>query len=198
MKLKTIIAALALTVGLSNAAVISTANVAGADGNVVVVDNSGAPIPGLTASIVLSTGFGGAIPTTAEELAAATLANLDTGNGLAGAAGAFSSNYSGADGTGEAIYLVFSDGGSNWGLIDTGLTLDPDGASPDSNVFIMTAGAGTPIVGEYSSTQVTADWTAAVGGSNTGSTFVLALVPEPSSALLAGLALVGGFIRRRR
>lgn len=118
--------------------------------------------------------------------------------------GGFSVSFTGP-GVGQTIFLVLGDQqtaatSDALGFINTGLTFDPDPiGGVDTNNFVLAPGAGTVVLGSFGE-EVTADWQNFTGVENTGPSFQLVsnVIPEPSVALLGGLALFGGLVRRRR
>lgn len=206
MKYKLLALTAIFATGTAQAALINATNINTGSGDTVVTDNTGAPILGVYTAI---TTFGGnSAPTDIAGLISSSFTALALNDlfntGGSGNEGVFSNAYSGAGGGGESIYLVFANNpdlglATVFGLIDTGETLDADGASPDSNNYILANGNGTALIGAFNATTVTADWAAATGGNNTGPQFQLAVaVPEPSTSLLAGFAGLMLLIRRKR
>jgi hypothetical protein len=181
---------------------INATNLGGVSTDSAVADNAGNPIANVWSG--LTTFGGGAAPTDIPGLIASNadiIGNSDLfGAGLG--AGAFSNSYNGPGGTGQAIYLILADNSdlnaaSLFGLINTGETLDPDGALPDANSYVLAPGAGTAIIGAFGA-NATVDWSNLTGLSPTGPAFNLEAIPEPSTSLLAGLAGLGLLIRRKR
>lgn len=200
MKYTILAVSAALCLSSAFGASINGTNLLAGDGDTIVTDNAGNPVAGLVSGFILATSatdIAGLIASNPTVIGSSDLTP-------AGADGAFSSAFSNVGGgAGEAIFLVLFNSANLadatlFGLIDTGETLDMDGALPDSNNFILAAGAGTPVIGAHNATTVTADWTNAVGASVSGPQFQLAAIPEPSSSLLAGLAGLGLLIRRKR
>ena len=208
MKKTLIVSLLAVAMGGSlQAGSVSFTNIGGNP----VVDNTGAPIAGLFSAVVT---FDGAVPSDEASLRASTGAVINGMNQTAaipsGADGSFNNSGSytldaGGANQGSTLYLLLASGSDLAtadfvGLIDTGLTIDADTPAPDSNTFILN-NSGTPIVGDFTASNVTADWSSLGGGSDymaIGYELVGAPIPEPSSTLLAALAGLGLIARRRR
>jgi len=207
MKLKLLTITAATCCQLS-AASISFGNIIASDASTIVVDSNGDAISSLVAQVFTAA----AAPTSIAALQGLSFSDLGGGN-LVSDPGAFSiNNGSVADPitSGLNLYLVLSDNADlslacHIGLIETQQTLDTvPSPGVDSNTFVLdqteTVGTqGVALLGEYSTDTETATWTNIFGGDTTGTTFVLEStkpVPEPSSAVLCGLA--GLVVLRRR
>ena len=191
-----------LCMGSAFGAAINATNLLAGTGDTIVTDNAGNAVSGLWSG--LTTFGGGAAPSDIAGLSTIDPSLIIGTSDIVGVAnGAFNNTYNGPDGTGEAIYLILANNAdltaaTLFGLINTGQTLDPDGATPDSNNYILSASAGSALIGAFNAADASADWTNLVGGPITGPQFQLELVPEPSTSLLAGLAALGLLIRRKR
>ena len=99
---------------------------------------------------------------------------------------------------GANIFFVIGNGSTladstEFAVFDTGFQFAADDTTPAPSSFAFVPSADTLVIGE-----VGAD-VGLFGGAVQATNFQLATaIPEPSSALLAGLALVGGLVRRRR
>ena len=73
-----------------------------------------------------------------------------------------------------------------------------DDPPPESTFTETFADPSLVTLSDPSSGVIEVDFSAIGAGSDAGFGVRLSAIPEPSSALLAGLALVGGLVRRRR
>jgi len=203
MKYTILAVSAALCLGSASAATINAGNLIAGAGDTIVTDNAGAPIADVHSFLSIDSSLAGVSDAAGLQAIGGGLSLLAGTNAFPGTEGLFTNGYNGAGGTGQAIYLILSnsaDLGSATllGLINTGQTLDPDGASPDSNNYGLASGVGSAQVGSFRPDMVTADWSAVAGAPNTGPQFSLELIPEPSTSLLAGLAALGLLVRRKR
>ena len=81
---------------------------------------------------------------------------------------------------------------TQFAVFDSGEQFTPDLGSPTPDTIAFTPNEGSLVIGSIGEDVPLFD------GVVNATNFQLAAVPEPSSALLAGLALVGGLARRRR
>lgn len=202
MKLKVVILTLASAIYCYSAS-IDVTNFGGSSSDVVITDNTGVPIANVFSYILT---LSGEVPTSIESLRTLNPQLLSVNNDAAGIVpGGFSNSFSG-EGNNENIYVLFMDAAdiassSQFGLVSTGevfnLEVPP---AIDSNNYLLGDPKGAALIGQFGGAATTSvDWTDTTGIDSVGSaTFRLVAIPEPSAALLAGLALVGGLVRRRR
>jgi len=126
------------------------------------------------------------------------------GDQIAGATG-ISADYGAPGGNlGKTIYIIIGNNGTlgnstEFALLNTGLTVDADSPSPDSNSPTFNTATVVGTYGAKFTSGGTLDTSAMVGGSENqaASRVQLVAVPEPSAALLGALGMVG-LLRRRR
>ena len=201
MKLKTIVAVAAFaSAHLVSAATLNFGNVDPSGGALFLFDNAGVPL-GAGSTISL---FAGTSPTTFEEAQALGPAleviTFFPGNnpddGLI--ASAFDVGNTNGEITNLDLFaLVSNPAGDQFGAIDlaTVFLVDDSPIAPSSATENLTSGAVVTL-GSTATTTLASPTIFQTDIPGTG--LFLAAVPEPSAALLAGLALVGGLVRRRR
>jgi hypothetical protein len=126
------------------------------------------------------------------------------GDQIAGAT-AISTDY-GAPGAnlGKTIYIIIGNNGTlanstQFALLNTGLTVDADSPTPDSNSPTFNAATVVGSYGTKFTSGGTLDTSGMMGGSENqaASRVQLVAVPEPTAALLGAVGMMGLFRRRR-
>ncbi len=216
MKIKAkIIALMIIAPAASQAGTIITSNIQNADGDIVLTDASG---------VLLSTGIVSAgYFTTGFDVSTAVLTNdfvslysnfisltsgaigqttLQFGSDIAGFFETPNTNYGAptVDMLGKTLYSFFGDGAtlntsSQFALVQFAETIDADTPLPDANDLNLFVGA--PFAVLIGSTGGTASVDLNPIGLGTVTNPTLALVPEPSVALLGAFGVLG-LLRRRR
>lgn len=195
MKNTIIVFALVATCSFANAA--QTINVSNVNGNVVnsILDNTGAPVGDGVFTFEYGVFEGGLTPESVDlstlaftQVGAAPTQSFTTAGafGAAGSPGAF--RFDGFDGDvssvdGSPISILAYDGGSR---------------AEATQAYLFTTNVVFAETAPPTITSFTLDGTNGNLVFGAGPLQAAALVPEPSAALLAGLALVGGLVRRRR
>lgn len=203
MKYTHLFVAVALTVSVKGATINANSISPGAPGASAFFDNAGNPLAG--GSVLV---FSGQSPTDLESavslfdggsaLAIIPFDNISPGGGLVSGALEFD-NTDGSQ-TGADLFALFSNAaGTEFVAYDlSSVLLAADTATAPVSVFEQLSDSSLVTLGNVVEGPV--DNTALSPGTPPGQGFnVFAVaIPEPSSALLAGLALVGGLVRRRR
>ncbi|GHC55818.1 PEP-CTERM sorting domain-containing protein [Roseibacillus persicicus] len=187
------------------AASITFDNISFGGGNsVLLFDNSGAPLASGAISL-----YSGVAPTSFDEAltlsATAPLDRLvlDGSTALPGGliSGSFDTPNAG-ELTGVNLFVLISDeSGTQFGAYDLVGTFTKADTPPPASAFTETFNNSSLVtLAAPESGNVQGDFSAIAGPGATDGAYGLRLaaIPEPSSALLAGLALVGGLVRRRR
>lgn len=174
----------------------------GASGGSAFFDNAGNPLSGGSLYVFAGTSpsdFETASGLIGSEIVSFSLDNLSPGGGLI--SGGVSFDNTSGEFTDADLFVIMGNS-SNTAFIAYDLETTPTAADTATNPFSAFEQLGT--VGAVTLGTVTEgatiDYSALGQGtpSGTGFTVQAIAIPEPSSALLAGLAFVGGLVRRRR